>query len=78
MDLIEVTARFAKDGNIYPQRLNWQGVELPVESTGRHWQDQEGIHILVMVPRERVLELIYHTADSLWYLKQLPAGRHLA
>ncbi len=60
MDLIEVTARFANDGNIYPQRLNWQGVEFPVELTGRRWQDQEGIHILVMVPGERVLELIYH------------------
>jgi hypothetical protein len=78
MDIIEVIARFDKDGKIYPQRLIWQGVEFPVESTGRRWQDQEGLHILIMIPRERVVELIYQAGDGLWYLKQLPDGHHLA
>jgi hypothetical protein len=78
MDAIEVTARFAKDGRVYPQRVTWQGIDYPVESTGRSWQDQEGLHILVMIPNERVLELIFQPEPRLWFLKSLPAGRQLA
>jgi hypothetical protein len=78
VDVIEVIARFAKDGKIYPQSISWQGIDFPVESTGRRWQDQEGLHILVMVPGERVLELIYQADQGMWYLKQLPSGRQMA
>ncbi len=75
MELIEVTARFAQDGNITPQRFVWQDVDYPVASTGRRWQDQDGLHILVMVPGERVLELIFQAESGLWYLKQPPVRR---
>jgi hypothetical protein len=78
MDPIEVTARFATDGRVYPQRISWQGSDYLVESVGRNWQDQEGQHFLVMVPDERVLELIFQPEPGLWFLKSLPAGRQLA
>jgi hypothetical protein len=78
MDVIEVIARFAKDGKIYPQRFSWQGIDYLVESNGRRWQDEEGLHILVMIPGERVVELIYQANQGLWYLKQLPSGRQMA
>lgn len=78
MDSIEVTARFAKDGRVYPQRISWQDVDYPVEATGRSWQDQDGLHILVMIPGERVLELIFQPEPGLWFLKSLPTGRQLA
>lgn len=78
METIEVIARFTEDGKLYPQRFSWQGIDYTVESTGRHWKDQDGLHILVMVPGERVLELIYQADQGLWYLKQPASGRSLA
>ena len=78
MDWIEVIARFDQDGRITPQHFTWQGVDYMVESTGRRWQDQEGQHVLVMVPGERVLELIFQAEQGRWYLKELPSGRQLA
>lgn len=78
MEPVEVTARFTQDGRVYPQRIFWQGSDYPVASTGRSWQDQEGLHILVMIPEERVLELIFHPEPGLWYIKFLPSGRQFA
>lgn len=78
MELVEVTAKFAQDGTITPLRLAWQGVAYPIESTGRRWQEQDGLHILIMVPGERVLELIFQAEKGLWYLKRLPSSRSLA
>lgn len=78
MDLIEVTARFAKDGRIYPQQITWQGIDYWVESTGRRWQDQEGVHILVMIRGTEILELIFQPGQGLWFLKSLPTERGLA
>jgi hypothetical protein len=41
-----------------------------VESTGRHWQDVEGWHILVMVAGDKLYELIYRTTQARWFIKQ--------
>ncbi len=78
MESIEVTARFTQDGRVYPQRISWRGNDYPVESTGRSWQDPEGLHILIMIPRERVLELIFQSEPGLWFLKTPPPGQRLA
>lgn len=78
MEVIEVVARFAKDGKIYPQSLTWKGIDLPVESTGRRWHDQDGLHILAMVPGERVLELIFRADQGIWYVRQPSSGRQIA
>lgn len=75
---IEVTARFGVDGEISPRSFIYRGEKYPVDSTGRRWQDEEGIHILVMVHGNRVFELIYHPEENLWYLGELGISRSVA
>jgi hypothetical protein len=68
MEPIEVTARFDEQGKITPVRFTWKGSVYLVESTGRRWQAEDGLHILVMVPGERVFELLFHAEETRWYL----------
>lgn len=68
MESIEVTARFDLQGKIVPLSFVLQGRTYPVESTGRRWQDEEGHHILVMVPGDQVFELLYAPQEARWYL----------
>lgn len=68
MELIEVTARFDSEGKIWPLHFTWQGRSYPVQSTGRRWEDNEGTHILVMVPGDQVFELVFIPAMGRWYL----------
>lgn len=70
MEAIEVTAHFDENGNITPLHFNWKGGAYQVESTGRHWQDVEGWHILVMVAGDKLYELIYRTTQARWFIKQ--------
>jgi hypothetical protein len=70
MELVEVTARFDDKGTITPLKFTWQGSQYSVTSTGRAWEDEAGKHVLVMVPGERVFELLFVPASGLWYLKQ--------
>lgn len=74
---IEVTARFSRQGEIIPKDFFWQNIRYPVISTGRHWQDEKGYHILVMTPDQVVHELVFITGEMAWYLagignQQLP------
>ncbi len=71
MEKIEVTARFDRDGKITPLSFTWRGQKYPVDSTGRSWVDETGQHFLVMVPGERVYELVFLPAEIHWYLKHL-------
>lgn len=68
MDSIEVTARFDAEGKITPLSFTWRGREYPVDSTGRRWEDEAGLHILVMAPGERVYELVFAPAARRWFL----------
>lgn len=68
MDQIEVTAHFDQDGNIRPIRFYWQGEDYPVASSGRTWQDKSGQHFLVMLPDDRVFELVYKLDNNRWFL----------
>lgn len=77
MEPIEVTARFEPEGKIVPLSFTWQGQTYPVDSTGRHWEDQAGLHTLVMVPGERVYELIFIRAESRWYLRRPGPDRRM-
>ena len=71
METIEVTARFDREGKITPLSFTWRGKKYPVDSTGRSWVDEAGQHVLVMVPGERVYELVFLPAEMHWYLKRL-------
>lgn len=68
---IEVIAKFSSQGLLSPLSFRWQGDELPVVSTGRHWYDEKGFHILVMIPDEKVYELVFLPGEMQWYLGSL-------
>jgi len=70
IDPIEVTARFETDGKITPIRFAWRGRTYLVDSTGRRWQDADGLHILVMVPGDQVIELVFAASNLRWYARQ--------
>lgn len=72
---IQVTARFESNGEIQPESFRWQGSEYPVISTGRRWFDEKGCHVLVMVPGDQVVELVFVPAEMVWYMGSLGAYR---
>ena len=78
MDAIEVTARFDLQGDIHPISFTCQGKTYQITSTGRHWQDEQGKHILVMIPGERVVELVFDPTRGLWFLNPTGPERGLA
>ena len=75
MEPIEVTAQFRIDGQIVPLRFVLNGKTFPIESIGRNWQAEDGVHILVMIPGGKVVELILNLSQGRWYLRCLPASR---
>jgi hypothetical protein len=77
MELIQVTARFDLDGKITPIEFTWNGRQYTLDSIGRRWQDEKGVHILVMIPGGRVFELLFVPAEGCWYLARPGAGRML-
>jgi hypothetical protein len=78
MEPVEVIARFDLDGVITPVRFAWRQVEYPITSIGRRWDDESGQHILVMVPGDRVFELIYQTSSGMWQLRRWDAASPMA
>jgi hypothetical protein len=70
MDAIEVTVRFDALGKATPLQFSWRGREYQVDSTGRRWEDEQGQHILVMIPGGRVFEMLFSPAEQRWYLKR--------
>jgi hypothetical protein len=72
MEPVEVTVRFDMQGKAYPQRFVWGGQVYAVNSTGRRWQDQTGLHILVMTAEAKTYELVFDPQALRWFLN--PAG----
>ena len=70
MEAINVTARLDPQGVIYPLQFTWGAVSYLVTGIGRRWQDETGQHILVMVPGDRVYELVYIPVEGGWFLRQ--------
>ena len=75
MESIEVIARFNEQGQIDPVSFIRAGRSYHVDSVGRRWEDDFGQHFLVMVPFERVFELLYVRPESRWYLKRVGMDR---
>jgi hypothetical protein len=79
MEAVEVTARYDKEGKVTPLRFTWQGREYMVEGTGRRWQAQDGLHLLVMAAGERVFELLFVPQNGRWFIKlRGPYAKRLA
>jgi hypothetical protein len=71
MESIEVIARFNEQGQIEPLSFMRAGRSYHVDSVGRRWENDAGQHFLVMVPLERVFELVFMTTVGRWYLKRV-------
>jgi len=78
MEQIDLTARFESSGRIEPLSFKLAGRVYPVESTGRSWKDEQGFHILVMIPGGGVYELVFSPIDLVWSLRQTGPARAMA
>jgi hypothetical protein len=78
MERIDVTVRFESSGRIEPLSFTYDGRAYPIESTGRSWNDEQGFHVLVMVPGDHVRELVFMPSDLSWYLLQVGSTRAMA
>lgn len=72
----DVAATYTSDGWPIPSSLCWTGETLPVIDVGRRWKSDDGIHVLVRVPDDRVFEL--HTNGSTWQARLLSTPPHFA
>lgn len=75
MEPVEVTVHFDAQGRITPLSFSWKGGNYRVESAGRRWQDEDGEHILVMVPGSRIYELVFKSGEGRWYLSPARPSR---
>lgn len=66
MQPVEVTARWLEDGSVIPTHFQIKHQAYIVESVGRSWLDEAGLHILVMVPGRRVYELVFQPDSLRW------------
>jgi hypothetical protein len=78
MEQIDLTVRFESSGRIEPLSLTLGGLVYPVESTGRSWKDEQGFHILAMIPNGGVYELIFSPINLVWSLRQVGPARAMA
>lgn len=72
MESIRVRAVFDPDGSITPLAFTLHEVEHSVESVGRRWQAEDGLHILVMTYDRQVHHLLFAPAQALWYFLPRP------
>lgn len=70
---VEVLARWEGNG-FQPRHFVWSGRLFVVESTGRQWEDDEGVHILCMVQGGAVFELVFHMQPAGWTAKPSPSS----
>ncbi len=68
-DPVEVWVSFEKNGEIQPTGFSSKGVKHRVDSVGRQWEKDGFRHFLVMVPIDKVYELIFNPQDMRWYLR---------
>lgn len=67
MSAVGVECTFDKDGRVRVQRVQLKGAWIPV-SQGRQWSEEDGRHVLVMFPGNKIEELILSAEDLVWRL----------
>ena len=75
MEPVEVLVNFDLQGEVISKRFILKKVEYQVVSVGRRWIDEDGLHILVMVPGERVFELLFLPGSGTWFLRHWDSAR---
>jgi hypothetical protein len=67
MEAIEVKLRKRPQQKKEPESFICKGRVYRVESIGRRWQGEQGMHILVMDARNQVYHLFFHESKHQWY-----------
>ncbi len=68
MEAIEVTARWDAEGQVTPVQFIWKGTPVQVETIGRRWQDDAGVHALVKALGGKTFELVFDPKALKWFL----------
>ncbi len=78
MEPVEVTVRFGPQGQITPLQFTWKERRYLVESTGRSWSGDDGLHMLVMAGSGAMFELVFAPGEGRWYVEQAVPPRPVA
>lgn len=73
LEPVSVSARWNLEGAFQPIQFQWRDQLYRVESTGRSWEDETGLHVLCMA-QAQVYELIFRLQPAGWWLRP-PANR---
>lgn len=74
MQPIGVECKFGKEGEVQVRRVQMNGAWISV-GQGRQWLDDDGRHVLIMLPNDQVRELILLPERLIWLLKPAPRRR---
>lgn len=74
MKKISVDCIFDLSGAVRVRRVQVDG-EWHVVEQGRQWRDDDGRHVLVMLPNNLVRELVLSPRTLVWELVPLPKSR---
>ncbi|GJM42065.1 MAG: hypothetical protein DHS20C20_23470 [Ardenticatenaceae bacterium] len=74
MKQVGVECRFGEDGKVKVKKVMLNGRWQPV-GQGRQWVDENGRHVLIMLPNDEVRELVMQPTTFSWYLVEIGAGR---
>lgn len=69
MRAIGVDCIFTAAGTVRVRRIKNNGRWLTVEQ-GRQWQDEEGRHVLIMLDRTFVREIVLNTSELRWEMRE--------
>lgn len=73
---IGVECHFSADGRVHVRRIERDGRWLPV-GQGRQWVDNQGRHVLVMLPDESVLEIVQQAETLTWVIRPRAMQNHI-
>lgn len=77
MKTVGVDCRFAEDGSVQVRQVQVNGRWQPV-GQGRQWLDENGRHVLIMLPGEAVRELVLQPRRLQWGLAEVGRGQGTA
>ena len=66
---VEVWVDIDQNGNMLPTDFSLGGVKYRIDSIGRQWIRSNRRHFLVMVPIDKVYELIFDPQEGRWFLR---------
>jgi hypothetical protein len=78
MEIVQAEARWRPNGSFTPSQFTWRERTYLVESTGRQWEDDAGLHVLCQVAGGNVFELVFRLNPAGWQLRPTAGPAALA